>query len=95
MLSDRVVRMITDYLDECATLKREATLVGMHWYVDSHNKTLPTVEEVNAALRQRPSFLAAITGNAPLVSEENMRQADREYRKEFSEALKRLRSTDA
>ena len=91
MISERVVRLITEYFDECATSKSQATLVGILGYVDYRNKTLPMVEEVNEALRQRPSALTYV----PLVSVEQMRQADRQYRKRFSQALKKLRSLDA
>lgn len=32
----------------------EATLVGMHWYIDGLDKTIPNADEVNTALASRP-----------------------------------------
>lgn len=99
MISAHVVRLATEYLDQCAAKQQPATLVGMHWYIDSRDKTLPLLEELNEALKQRPAFYVqrgpkgvvfASTGTERTLTHEDMKQADSRYRKEFAAALKRI-----
>ena len=99
MISSHVVKLITEYLDQCETSASPATLVGVHWYVDGHNKTLPLLEEVNEALRQRPNFRVsraqgavtfASAGSDYAITSEDLERADRHYRKEFRTTLKKL-----
>jgi sugar phosphate isomerase/epimerase len=84
----RVVDLVTAYLDECAASGVDGTLVGVLWYVDAHFKSLPTVEEVNEALRRRPVRLLGLSGSQPFASSDDISSADREYRKQVSRALK-------
>jgi len=99
MISAHVVRLATEYLDQCAAKQETATLVGMHWYIDSRHKTLPLLEELNEALRQRPTvhvqrgpkgIVLASAGTERTLTDEDMKQADSQYRKEFAAALKRI-----
>ena len=94
-----VVRLATEYLDQCAAKHQSATLVGMHWYIDSREKTLPLLDELNEALRQRPGVYvqrgpAAVvfvsSGNEQTLTDDDMKEADRQYRQECAEALKRV-----
>jgi len=95
-ISPQVVKLATEYLDDCTANKSPATLVGMHWYIDGRNKTLPSTEEVNAALSQRPSLgVERIEGRVIFtvngkhtVTKEDMREADSQYRREFARKLK-------
>lgn len=59
MISPHVVKLATDYLDQCAAENQQATLVGMHWYIDGHDKTLPLLKEVNEALMQAANVKTA------------------------------------
>ena len=71
----------------------------MHWHIDALDKTLPSLEEVNEALAKRPSvFIQRVNGEVvfgsigseKFVTNEDMKHADKQYRKEFAVALKRL-----
>src|SRR5258706_15963469 len=98
MIDVHVVDLITGYLDQCLAESSEATLVGVYWHVDGQNKTLPLLDEINEALRQRPSVRVQRTtggvtfgpsGTEHTVTVEDSRKADKQYRKEFNIALKR------
>ena len=100
MISPHIVKLAIEYLDSSAVKGERCTLVGMHWYVDGRNKTLPVTEEVNAALAQRPSLfvvrenetvLFSVAGLERAVTVEDMRLADTLYRKEFSAASANLK----
>lgn len=96
MIDPHVVKLAVKYLDDCVSRKTAATLVGMHWYIDGRNKTLPLTEEVNAALSKRPGLGAqCIEGRVvfthegkDLVTKEDMRRADKQYRREFAQKLR-------
>jgi hypothetical protein len=99
MISTHVVKLATEYLDQCAAENQQATLVGMHWYIDGRDKTLPLLEEVNEALMQRASVYVqrvngavvfSSIGSERVVTVEDMKRADKQYRKEFAVALKKL-----
>jgi hypothetical protein len=97
MIDKHVVGLGIAYLDECAATGQQPTLVGMHWYIDSRNKTLPLTEEVNAALAQRPFFVRregsvvfATEGSERSVTDEDMRRAGKRYNKEFWAAYRKL-----
>lgn len=99
MNSPHVVNLAIEYLDGCAAKHESATLVGMHWYIDSREKTLPLLDELNEALKQRPTVhvqrgpkgvVFESTGTERSLTHEDMKLADRQYRKEFAAALKRL-----
>lgn len=101
MISEHVVSLAIDYLDQCAAADRTATLVGMHSYIDGRNKTLPLMDEINEALKRRPSVgvnredgsvVFSRSGTAHAVTHEDMKRADTLYRKEFSAALEKLRT---
>lgn len=100
MLDTHVVSLALEYLDECQSAGRQATLVGMHWYIDGRNKTLPLLSEVIEALSQRPQLLVSRqrgnvvfspNGTGRDVTPDDMRGADKQYRSEFSAELRKLR----
>ena len=104
MLCANVVRLIVEYLSHSSVDGTRATLTGVLWYVDSRAKTLPSPEEVNAALAEFPAIRVeresghVVFGNdgaGSSVNSEDMKLADRQYRREFSAALKKLRAADA
>jgi len=100
MVDPNVVRLAVEYLDSCLSAGAEATLVGMHWHIDGRNKTLPLLDEVNEALRQRPELrvthhnggiVFSLSGVATAVTSDDMKLADKLYRREFSAKLRELR----
>ena len=100
MISEHVVDLAIEYLDQCVAGGKTATLVGMHWHIDGRDKTLPLIDEVNEALKRRPnisvsrknaSVIFASDGSEHVVTGEDMKQADTQYRKEFPIALAGLR----
>jgi hypothetical protein len=99
MISSHIVKLATDYLDQCAAESTKATLVGMHWHIDGSDKSLPLLDEVNEALSQRPSvYVQRInnevvftqTGTERAITTDDMKLADKQYRKEFSVVLRGL-----
>jgi hypothetical protein len=73
----------------------------MHWYIDGRNKTMPFLSEINAALNRRPSIRVSRTngrvvfsaqGAEGVVTAEDMRRAEKDYRQEFAAQLRTLRS---
>jgi hypothetical protein len=98
-IDSHVVRLAIEYLDNCVANGSPATLVGMHWYIDGRNKTLPLRDEVNAALSERPSLgvkhvegrVVFTTGGKLAVTNEDMRHADKQYRREFDRKLRKLK----
>jgi len=54
-MDNYAVKLATEYLDHFLGKEKPATLVDMLGYVDAHDKVVLTLEEVNAALEQRPS----------------------------------------
>lgn len=100
MIDANVIRFAVEYLDKCSAENTPATLVGMHWFIDGRNKTLPLLAEVNEALQQRPSarvervdgsVVFGPFGTDRAVSCEDMKLADNRYRKDLSAALKKLK----
>ena len=100
MITAHVVELATEYLDQCSAKNQKATLVGMHWYIDGRDKTLPSLEEVNLALVQRSSiYVQRIDGNVAFassgseraVTNHDMKLADENYREEFPAALRKLK----
>jgi hypothetical protein len=100
MIDPNVVKLAVEYLDQCCGENTPATLVGMHWFIDGRNKTLPLLEEINEALHQRPSVCVERTngvvffvtsGTEHVVTKEDMKLADRGYRKEFTAALREMK----
>jgi hypothetical protein len=55
VIDDYAVKLATEYLDHSLGKEKPATLVDMLGYVDAHDKVVLTLEEVNEALKQRPS----------------------------------------
>ncbi len=101
MADANVVGLAVEYLDECRENDHVATLVGMHWHIDGRNKTMPLLSEVNEALAQRPQFFVSRPngavvfsghGTERLVTADDMRVADKQYRTEFAKELRRLRN---
>ena len=100
MIDANVVKLAVEYLDECKETKVVATLVGMHWHIDGANKTLPLTTEINEALKQRPHVRVQRTngvvifgqaGEERVVTNEDMKLADKKYRKEFWAAVKKTK----
>jgi hypothetical protein len=101
MLSPHVVKLAVEYLDQCEAAGQKATIVGMHWHIDGRNKTMPLLGEVNEALRQRPHLRVSLqdgivvfspAGSEVLVTADDMRRADNQYRAEFSAELRKLKA---
>lgn len=99
MISAHIVKLATEYLDQCALANKEATLVGMHWHIDSGDKTIPLLAELNQALEQRPSIFVrresgevifSSTGTERTLTQEDMKLAFKRYEKEFAAALRKL-----
>ncbi len=104
MINSRSVELATEYLDQYAEKNQQPTLVGMHWHIDGRNKTLPLAEEINEALRQRPlvyvqraggTVVFSHNGHDRTVTAEDMKQADKQYRREFATAYRALQEKDA
>ena len=98
MISANVVNLAIEYLDMCAVEQKTATLVGMYWHIDSRNKSVPLVEEVNEALKLRPQVLVSrenasvvfsLNGFEHAVAATDMAQAYLQYIEEFNAAYKR------
>src|SRR5690242_15319785 len=101
MLSPPVVKLAVEYLDQCEAAGRQATIVGMHWHIDGRNKTMPLLDEVNEALKQRPHMkvsrqdgivIFSSAGSESVVTADDMRRADKQYRAEFSVEWRRLKA---
>ena len=101
MISQANVALAVEYLNRCRAERKLATLVGTFWYIDAKNKLVPELEEINEALKQRGEvFVERVngevvfspTGSTREVTAEDMRAADRQYRKEFAAAYAKLRT---
>ena len=101
MLSPHVVKLAVEYLDQCQAAGQQATIVGMHWHIDGRNKTMPLLDEVNEALRQRPHLkvsrqdgiaIFSPEGSESVVTADDMRRADKQYRADFSAELRKLKA---
>lgn len=55
MVSTHVVKLVAEYLDGCSADGKQATLVDLCFFVDAKDRTLPSLEEIDAALGQRPN----------------------------------------
>lgn len=100
MIAPRVVQLAVEYLDECKKSNKPATLVGMHWFIDGANKTIPATEEINEALKQRPEMrfqrtkdnvVFSIHGSEVDVTNDDMMRAYKQYKKEFHATLRKLK----
>ena len=99
MIDPNVVKLAVEYLDDCVARESAATLVGLHWYIDGRNKTLPLTEEVNAALSERPLLGAELIEGRVVftlkgkdrVTNEDMHRADKQYRLEFAQKVRELK----
>ena len=103
MISAHIVELATEYLDQCAATNQQPTLVGVHWHIDGRNKSLPLLEEINEALLQRPLVYVQRAGGTVTFSDSgiertisaaDMKQADKQYRREFATALGALQQND-
>lgn len=103
MVSEHVVKLAIEYLDQYLGTDEPATLVTMLNYIDAHDKTIAVAEEVNEALRQRPSVYVHrtstmlefnSTGSDQTVTEDDVRRAFDIYGEEFSAAYKKLKSPE-
>ena len=99
MISDHVVNWATKYLDKCFEAHEPATLVDMLNYIDYFERDIAVTEEVNEALRQRPSVYVqresariefTSTGSNRMVTDDDMRRAFDIYEKEFWALNKKL-----
>jgi hypothetical protein len=57
MVDERVVMSGLAYLEQCRTQPAEPTLRGMVGYIDTHNRIIVTVEEINDVLRRNASHM--------------------------------------
>jgi hypothetical protein len=70
MVDERVVRSGLVYLDESRQQNTEPTLRGMVGYIDTHNRIIPTVDEINEVLRRSQSLqVERINGRVQFSSE--------------------------
>lgn len=100
MIDAHVVQLVTQYLDQCRNNGMAATLVGLHWHVDRVDRSIPSAEEINEALRQRKDAYVERTnegtsfvgsGTERTVTAEDMKRAREQYSKEFWGAFRRLK----
>lgn len=91
-LDPSVVAIIVDAYDQLVTRDREVRLSDILAYVDARWRAIPSCEEVEAALRQRPSLgivrretgIVVVCGAKERVVEpEDLQQAYREYETRF------------
>ncbi|MGA2276442.1 MAG: hypothetical protein ABSG00_02470 [Terracidiphilus sp.] len=101
MISERVVKLATEYLDQCLAKSEPATLIAMLGYIDSQDKTIAVAEEVNEALRQRPSVYLrredgrlefTTAGSDRIVTPDDVRRAFMIYDEQFWAKQKKLKS---
>jgi hypothetical protein len=99
MIDEGVVSFAKEYLDRRFSENKEATLVGMCWYIDGRDKTIPLLDEVNEALRQHVSAYVqradgivsfTSTGHDRNITADDLEQAIASYRQEFAVALEQL-----
>jgi hypothetical protein len=99
VISESNIELATTYLDMCFREGKPATLVGMHWYIDGRNKLIPALEELNEALRRRPTVYIhrtnqgiefALTGTERLITEEDLKQGYARYHEDFLAKSKSL-----
>ena len=92
MIDDYAVKLATEYLDHFLGGEKPATLVDMLGYVDAHDKVVLTLEEVNEALKQRPSaHLHRVNGRIIFtqssgdreITEDDLKQNVQMYEDEF------------
>jgi len=103
-------KYLTDYLDRYFVENHRATLVEMLEYADAFGKLIPTLEEVNEALSQRPSvriercdgrIIFITKGNERSISAEDFEKNYNAYHKEFweiyrlSQTIRPVRLDDA
>jgi hypothetical protein len=98
MISARVVELAAEYLGQSADANGNATLVGLLWYVDSRDKSVPNADEVNAALQRQAGTMVARSagvvsfsqsGTSHTITEADLRTAYEQYRAEFAALLRK------
>lgn len=68
----QVAALAAEYLDSA---KAAGTLVDMLGYIDHRHRVIPTVEEINEALRQRPAIRVTRVGGSVLFPHEGSEQS--------------------
>lgn len=101
MINEDAVSLAKEYLDLRFSESKEATLVGMLWYIDGRDKIILLLDEVNETLRQHASvyvqradgkIIFALTGSDRTVKADELEQAIIDYRNEFAAAFRKLES---
>jgi high-affinity K+ transport system ATPase subunit B len=99
MIDDHVVALALKYLDYCFEKDKEATLVGMLNEVDYRDRVILNKDEVNKALKQRPSaYVQRMNAKVIFVSSdgdrtitaEDLEKGIEDYRNWFAAELKNL-----
>jgi hypothetical protein len=95
MISAGVVEVALEYLDHCEAQRTLPTLTGLLHHVDAYDRCIPSRDEVNAALSQRPALrvrresdAVVFSGDGPdqLVTDRDMSIAHSQYREAFAVA---------
>lgn len=101
MIDDSAVSRAAAYLDNCLEQSREPALVEMLEFVDAFDKVILNREEVNEALKQRPSIFVnriegrivfSLTGTEREITEDDLRLNFEIYIKQFQARYQALKN---
>jgi hypothetical protein len=99
MFSEHAIKLATEYLDRCFKNDKQATLVGMLNHVDYFDRVVMELDEINAALSQRPSVFVHRTegqiefrssGVERTITEDDLQRGIEQYHEYFRAQLEKL-----
>lgn len=103
MIEEYVIKIMLDYFDKHISEGVDGDLADLHEYVDGRFKQLPLVEEVNEALarntrifvrREGKRIMLSLVGVNRTVTNEDMRIADKQFRKSFYRKMRELKAAE-
>jgi hypothetical protein len=101
MFSEHAVKLATEYLDRTFESDKQPTLAEMLNHVDYFERVVMTLDEVEAALDQRPSVFVhrnegrvefRLNGTDRAITEDDLRRSIEQYREYFREQLEKLQA---